>query len=195
MKVKKETAFGVVLGVAAGLLVDSILSVFSGAFLLIVLMTFLIAALVPIALGIMVGIRVVKGSSLKRAGWPVIVLVALLAWPAAVYAPIAIQEYRLNSLMSEIPVYPGMQELKRTVNPYAAPEGNPSVSVTFVPATEEDTMSEEDVESFYRDVMRQKGWEERDTGDSDSRELLFSRGKANVEVELYIGMVVLTYRI
>ncbi len=145
----RQTIFGIVLGIAVGLLIDSILLLASSAWLIV----FIIPVVIPVIAGA-AGFGILgKGGYLRVSSWLSILLVIVIAWPLCLLGPIWWKEAELKSGVSrELPVYAGSQKISTNVVPIGG-DGKPWIGVDFsVKANYLEVMD------FYRRELPKKGW-------------------------------------
>lgn len=151
---ERRLRLGVVVGIAAGLLLGSILSLATRPLL------FLLYPILAMLGGCL-------GAHAARKGWGpvvrmrVVVLVALVAWPISVYAPFGLQEAGLQAIARRaIPLVPAAERaeiiVKKKYRGFAlAARVDPYVQVRFrtraLPV---------EITHFYREKLAAGGWEE-----------------------------------
>ena len=162
MNRRKRVAFGIVLGIAAGLLISSTLIIWMGRAIPSLFfrgygnMGFIGAVIFGIIVGIIVGYT----SLLPEVPWKVIVLVAVVGWPLGFFAPVGVRILQLHLLTSqEIPIYPDGEKLETRVTPIGVMERGPSITLVF-----RTRANAEEIAQFYQDKLSRREWKADRTG-------------------------------
>jgi len=153
---RKRVAFGIVLGIAAGLLISSTLIIWMGrAIPSLFLQGYGNMGLIgAVIFGIIVGIIEGYTSLLPEVPWKVIVLVAVVGWPLGFFTPVGVRILHLHLLTSqEIPIYPGGEKLETRVTPIGVMEVGPSIHLVF-----RTRANAEEIAQFYQDKLSGRGW-------------------------------------
>jgi hypothetical protein len=152
-----EPPLGIILGISIGLLLDSILILLFRVtiiyFLVFSLGTVLIA---PFFLGIRIGKGIVKAAKPRRLSLPVLGLVAILSWPAAVTLPWGVQFLWLRwTAHSKVPVPPAARTEGAKVTFGDNENTGDEVELSFTTP-----MEPSDIVAYYRNELVRRGWEE-----------------------------------
>lgn len=157
----KDEFFGMVLGVGAGLLVDSALILWGGVSTLwLAILTLGILLIAPLVLCARAGIAAARRGWVRATGRARSILIAAVLWPACLVLPILLDGLAMRAKYSEIPIYPRSTEMRRRVSIFGTDGGPPFVELSF--RTQAD---EKNVQSFYRGEFVRRGWKELEDGD------------------------------
>ena len=145
---------GIVLGIGAGLLLDSILFVMVDVFAVLASFTSGLLLTVPVVIGIMVGRRVALNRWLPEVPWAVIAVVAVVGWPLCIYAPVRIRTSNLQWIASkEAPIYPNADKVETYVGGYGGTKEGSYARIVL-----RTSAAREDIEQFYDGEMIRRGW-------------------------------------
>lgn len=156
MNRRKRVAFGIVLGIATGLLICSTLIILMGrAIPSLFLGAYGNLGLIgAVIFGIIVGIIVGYTSLLPEVPWKVIVLVAIVGWSLGFFTPVGVRMLHLHLLTSqEIPIYPDGEKLETRVTPIGVMERGPSIKLVF-----RTRANAEEIAQFYEDKLSRREW-------------------------------------
>ena len=153
----RRSALGIVVGLTIGLLVLSELVVIIRLpIMYFILFSFGLILILPIAVGIIIGILFVRKIVQRDFSWPAVALFALFLWPTAVALPFGVQIISVrNDANNAVPTYPGNHLVDTTVKLGDYENNGDRVYIRFV--AEADLS---DILKFYRTDLALRGWEE-----------------------------------
>jgi hypothetical protein len=145
----KRIVFGVAIGVAIGLLFDSILLLTTSAWMIV----FILPLVVPVAVpAVFLGILGEKGR-LPAVPWVFTALIILIFWPLCALGPVKIREAQFKAWFNQdVPVYAGSKMLSSKIQTMRS-DSIPRMTVDF----EFETDYSETI-IFFRRELPQKGW-------------------------------------
>lgn len=145
-----ERALGVILGLCAGIFVDSCLIV-----LFSLLLIFMAPILfIPPAAGVVLGLQTARAGRLPSWGWPRMVLAGGFLLVLAVLVPYLAAAGELRWQGRQIPVPPDSYAVQVRAGPLGSSMAGPSVTRVF-----EVKADEEAVLSYYSRQLGQDGWQ------------------------------------
>lgn len=144
----REKLFGLLLGAAAGLLVDASLILL--AYVLLAFMAPVV--LVPPLVGAGIGLRLARAGRLPRWPWPVAILSGLAACYLAVMLPYGLTVSELRWDARTIPSPAGAVVVETDTGPFGSSMAGPFVRRQFK------TSNKQDVAGFYRQRLESEGW-------------------------------------
>ena len=147
----RRIAFGVMVGVAMGLLVDSVVVVPTSIWFLTMIFPVVLPPLLGGILGLVLGwLGHIPAVSLKAT-----LLATIPLWFLCIWAPVQVRVWQFRALADhQIPVFPGATLTSRIVQPWLA-DGGSSVYLEF--CVKADT---NEILKFYRSEFVQRGWKE-----------------------------------
>ena len=123
----RRVAFGAVIGVGIGLLVDSVLLVPTSVYFLMAIWPVILPPVLGMGIGALLGWK----GWMPCFSWPVSLLRGIALWVLCVWIPVKIRAWQFNSLAyREIPAYPGAKLIRSYIQPYMA-DGGSDVHLEF----------------------------------------------------------------
>jgi hypothetical protein len=152
-----EKALGFVLGIAAGVLVDSAIFVTAGYSLVWFLIPTLGAPVVVAPwIGAALGVGAARRGRLPELRREAIVLIAVIALPLCVFGPFFAAKWYLNlNCLRDSPVYPGARLVQREIVTIPNEGNGACVIQRYATAA-----NPEEIRTFYRNELSQRGWSE-----------------------------------
>ena len=153
----RSTALGIVVGLAIGLLIVSVLVVmYRSPILYFIVFSLGLIFILPIAGGIKIGILFVRRIVRRDFSWLAIALFALFLWPTAIAVPFGVQILSVRrAAQNAVPTYPDSHLVETMVKLGDGESNGDRVYIRFV--TEADLSS---VVNFYQTELALRGWEE-----------------------------------
>ena len=153
----RDRALGAILGLGLALLALSVLAlVMRGAAIYFVVITVGLIIIVPVFFGIIAGLKLVEVWTPPQLSWPMLLAVAVLLWPTALYLPFGIQFLRLSVITPrDIPVHPLAEHERTSVEWGDGVNHGDRVHLFFVTDS-----SPSDIVQFYRERLLEMSWEE-----------------------------------
>lgn len=156
----REKTLGVLLGLAAGLLVDSCLVVVAYLLLILVFPLLIVSPLV----GIVSGLSLARAGLLPRLPWLLIVPIGVTALSLAILTPYELSVLELRWQGRAIPTLPDSTLLVTRTGPLGSSMAGPSVTKIF------DTgIKAGEVVPFYRAQLVANGWKAVSVGQGRAR--------------------------
>lgn len=154
---ERRTALGFVVGLAISLLIVSEQVVIARyPILYSIVFSFGLIIIIPIVVGVKIGILLVRKMVRRDFSWSVIALLALVLWPTTVAIPFGVQILSMrHTAQNAVPTYPGSHHVETTVKLGDGENDGDRVSIRFV--AESDLSS---LLNFYRMELANRGWEE-----------------------------------
>jgi len=146
---KGERALGLILGLCAGILVDSCLIVLFS----LVLIFMAPILFIPPAIGVVLGLQSARAGRLPSWGWPRMVLAGGVLLVLAVIVPYFAAAGELRWQGRQIPVPPDSSTVGVRIGPLGSSMAGPSVTRIFETKADEET-----VLSYYSEQLAQDGW-------------------------------------
>lgn len=154
---RRQLALGVVLGMAAGIFILSVLTMLIGATIVyLVVFTLGIALIAPFFVGIVLGTVWARARPAPELSWLALLLVAVLFWSAAAVLPFAGRAVQLRIVaLSTIPAYPRSRDAEVDVRFGDGENSGDRVHIRYVTADDSPA-----VVAFYRQELKSAGWVE-----------------------------------
>lgn len=145
----RRVAFGAVIGVGIGLLVDSVLLVPTSVYFLMAIWPVILPPVLGMGIGALLGWK----GWMPCFSWPVSLLRGIALWVLCVWIPVKIRAWQFNSLAyREIPAYPGAKLIRSYIQPYMA-DGGSDVHLEFCFGA-----NTNEVLRFYQNEFVRRGW-------------------------------------
>ena len=152
----RHIAFGAIVGAAIGLFAIACLVLWlRAAVLYLIAFSLGLVLIVPLAVGVTLGIQVARATVHAPWSWPALFLFALVSWTAAATLPFGARLLQLRLLVpGKIPAYPGA--VRDQVHVHLGDNENTGdrVAVHFVVAADSQLVA-----TFYREELERRGWE------------------------------------
>ncbi|MBN2178765.1 MAG: hypothetical protein JW743_05000 [Deltaproteobacteria bacterium] len=143
--------FGIVVGLSAGLLVDSCLVVLAYPLIIFIFPILLI----PPIVGIVFGLRLANAGMVPQWPWSVLVLTGIFSMTLATLTPYALSVVELRWQGHDIPVLPNALLLETHTGPLGSSMAGPSITKIMDTGN-----SGVDVVSFYWNELKRNSWME-----------------------------------
>jgi hypothetical protein len=167
--VRRSNRLGRILGIGLGLLLYSALLFWGGeGTVWATALSLGLLLIVPVVLGSRLGSAAADRGMFPTLNAHRIAVAALIIWPACALLPLGIGVLRLQSGLSEIPVYPNSRLVERNVTIFATDGLPPSVELEF-----ETTDGAGKVLGFYDRELAHRGWIL--IGDEDRSRIQFAK--------------------
>lgn len=152
----RRRVLGIILGIAAGLLVDALLVLqYRLPILYFVVFSLGLVVILPLAVGIVLGLLFARSDLSRDLPWPVLILLAVVLWPAVVAAPFGARMLQMRTIArADIPVYPGAELGGTSAELGDGENTGDRVRLTFHAAADSSSIL-----TFYRDELARRGWE------------------------------------
>lgn len=153
----RRTALGIVVGLAISLFIISELVVMLRApIIYFIVFSFGLIIILPIAVGVNIGIFLVRKMVRRDFSWSAIALLALILWPTTVAIPFGVRILSVrHNAQNDVPTYPGSHHVETTVKLGDGEFSGDRVSIRFV--AESDLSS---LLNFYRMELAIREWDE-----------------------------------
>lgn len=153
----RDRALGAIIGFGLGLLILSLIAeVMRGTVIYLLAFSFGLILIPPLYYGVKFGVSFLEERKLPTLSWPMLAVVAVVLWPAAIGLPFGIQFLRLKVFTArEIPVYPLAQQERTSVEWGDGVNHGDRVHLLFLADA-----SASDVVQFYRDELLAIDWVE-----------------------------------
>ena len=171
----KRICFGIVAGLTLGLLFDGILLINSSGWLI----SFIFPVVLPPLLGLVVGILVGRKGLTPAPSWPVILLVAIVIGPIALFGPIKAQEWRFRHFVEGLPAYNAAGHRIQSMSVLGG-DDPPYIRVAF--EAEHGTIMQ--MVQFYRDHFVNSGWTEAEPQNAYLQDSWYKFQKGNYTLSI-----------
>lgn len=153
----RQKALGVIIGVAGALLVFGV--AFAGNTIVVVYVlafTLGLPVIFGIVIGVGMGLHLARKGTLPTWPWPVLVLLALVAWPGALVAPLTPRTLKLRAMARALPMPSDAAQVTQHVQPYGDDNYGPWVRVLLHSGLDTTALI-----PFYETALARDGWEQR----------------------------------
>jgi hypothetical protein len=152
-----DRAFGAILGFGLGLLALSTIALaLRYAAIYIIVFSFGLVVLAPLIVGVKAGLRFVENRGAPQFRWPVLLVIAVLWWSAAVFLPFGIRYLQLSVMIPRaIPTFPLAEHDHTSVEWGDGENHGDRVHMFFI-----SNAGSSEIVQFYRDKLLELGWEE-----------------------------------
>lgn len=159
-QVMRENVLGAMLGLAAGVLVDSCLLVLAH-----LLLIFIVPVLfLPPIFGILSGLGWARVGLMPRWPWSAIVLAGVFCMAFAALSPYVASVAELRWQGRAIPVPPNATLLETRTGPFGSSMAGPSVTKVIEVGSDAEAVLQ-----FYRERLEASGWKEMGAGEERAR--------------------------